>query len=124
MKKNQQWVPITLNLFVHFFMYYYYCIAAPGKSVWWKKHLTTLQIVQFVLDVIVCYGCVITHYATLGFFPKFINDTLGIGVCHGEPFSAFFGCALLTSYLWLFVDFFLQTYRPRPKSELTFVKLD
>jgi hypothetical protein len=40
-----------LNSFVHVVMYSYYLLAAMGpkfqKYLWWKKHLTTLQMVQF-----------------------------------------------------------------------------
>ncbi|RZF42955.1 hypothetical protein LSTR_LSTR004257 [Laodelphax striatellus] len=42
-----------LNSIVHIVMYGYYCLAALGprfeKYLWWKKHLTKLQLVQFVL---------------------------------------------------------------------------
>ncbi|EDW02597.1 GH19803 [Drosophila grimshawi] len=41
------------NTFVHAVMYYYYFISAmyPGdrNHVWWKKYITRLQIVQFVI---------------------------------------------------------------------------
>ena len=37
-----------INTLVHVFMYYYFAIAALGKTVWWKKHLTAGQLVQFV----------------------------------------------------------------------------
>ncbi|XP_028030207.1 elongation of very long chain fatty acids protein AAEL008004-like [Bombyx mandarina] len=41
-----------LNTFVHIVMYTYYMLAAMGphmrKYLWWKKYLTTLQMVQFV----------------------------------------------------------------------------
>jgi len=41
-----------LNTFVHIVMYFYYMMAAMGpkyqKYLWWKQHLTTLQMVQFV----------------------------------------------------------------------------
>jgi GNS1/SUR4 family. len=39
-----------LNTFVHIFMYTYYLLAALGPQyqqyLWWKKHLTTLQMVS------------------------------------------------------------------------------
>ncbi|KAM3962407.1 very long chain fatty acid elongase 7 isoform 1-T2 [Aphomia sociella] len=42
-----------LNTFVHIIMYFYYMVSAMGpkyqKYVWWKKYLTALQLVQFVL---------------------------------------------------------------------------
>ena len=41
------------NTFVHIIMYSYYFLAALGPSVqpylWWKKYLTQLQLVQFVI---------------------------------------------------------------------------
>ncbi|KAL3268969.1 hypothetical protein HHI36_008055 [Cryptolaemus montrouzieri] len=41
-----------LNAFVHIIMYFYYMVSAMGpkyqKFIWWKKYLTTFQIVQFV----------------------------------------------------------------------------
>ena len=74
-----QWVPITINLLVHIFMYYvsssssrntrtlveliptptapstqYYMLSALRINVWWKKYLTQLQILQFVIDIIAC----------------------------------------------------------------------
>uniref|UniRef100_A0A336MZI3 Elongation of very long chain fatty acids protein n=1 Tax=Culicoides sonorensis TaxID=179676 RepID=A0A336MZI3_CULSO len=42
-----------LNTFVHIVMYSYYLFAAMGpqfqKYLWWKKYLTSLQMVQFIL---------------------------------------------------------------------------
>lgn len=45
-----------LNTFVHIIMYSYYLIAALGpqyqKFLWWKKYLTTIQMIQFVLVMV------------------------------------------------------------------------
>ena len=42
-----------LNAGVHTFMYLYYLLAALGpevqKYLWWKKYLTRMQMIQFVL---------------------------------------------------------------------------
>ncbi|KAI5643775.1 GNS1/SUR4 family domain-containing protein [Phthorimaea operculella] len=42
-----------INTFVHIIMYGYYLVAGLGpeyqKYLWWKKHLTALQLIQFVL---------------------------------------------------------------------------
>uniref|UniRef100_A0A6B2LCX7 Elongation of fatty acids protein n=1 Tax=Arcella intermedia TaxID=1963864 RepID=A0A6B2LCX7_9EUKA len=97
-----QWVPIVLNLFVHVLMYYYYMIATFGYSVWWKKHLTSLQIIQFVLDLIFCYIA-----AYLGYISDFKD-------CQGTAFCAVFGIGLLSTYLLLFLDFFVNTYTKKP----------
>jgi len=94
-----QWVPIILNLGVHSFMYCYYMIATFGYSVWWKKHLTTLQILQFVLDLIFCF-----YAFTIGWFSNYQD-------CAGDGFCAFVGITLISSYLLLFIDFFVETYQ-------------
>lgn len=43
-----------LNTFVHIIMYFYYMVAAMGpeyqKYIWWKKYLTTLQMVNLPND--------------------------------------------------------------------------
>ncbi|XP_054082122.1 elongation of very long chain fatty acids protein AAEL008004 isoform X3 [Zeugodacus cucurbitae] len=45
-----------LNTFVHIVMYTYYMFSAMGpqfqRFLWWKKYLTTLQMVQFVLIMV------------------------------------------------------------------------
>ncbi|XP_050499386.1 elongation of very long chain fatty acids protein-like [Diabrotica virgifera virgifera] len=45
-----------LNTFVHIIMYSYYLLAALGpryqKYLWWKKYLTAIQMVQFVLVMV------------------------------------------------------------------------
>ncbi|XP_042370085.1 elongation of very long chain fatty acids protein 4-like, partial [Plectropomus leopardus] len=42
-----------VNTFVHIVMYSYYGLAAIGphmqKYLWWKRYLTSLQLVQFLL---------------------------------------------------------------------------
>ncbi|XP_030768348.1 elongation of very long chain fatty acids protein AAEL008004-like [Sitophilus oryzae] len=42
-----------INNFVHVILYFYYMVAAMGpqyhKYLWWKKHLTHIQLIQFVM---------------------------------------------------------------------------
>jgi len=97
-KTSTSWVPITLNLTVHVIMYYYYYATAGGAKIWWKKYLTSLQITQFVIDLFAVY------YAA---YHKFFT-----GQCSGTTSAALSGVGLLTSYLFLFVDFYLRTYSP------------
>nr|NP_001029014.1 polyunsaturated fatty acid elongase [Ciona intestinalis]AAV67802.1 polyunsaturated fatty acid elongase [Ciona intestinalis] len=52
---GQSFVGIILNSSVHVIMYTYYGLSALGphmqKFLWWKKYITMLQLVQFVLAI-------------------------------------------------------------------------
>jgi len=100
------WVPITLNLLVHVVMYWYYFQAARGVRVWWKQWITRLQIVQFVIDLGFVYFASYTYF-TSTYFPSMPSA----GKCAGEEFAAFAGMGILSSYLLLFVSFYLATYK-------------
>ncbi|XP_072381501.1 very long chain fatty acid elongase AAEL008004 isoform X1 [Diabrotica undecimpunctata] len=96
-----------INNLVHVIMYFYYMVAAMGpeyqKYVWWKKHLTTLQLLQF--------GLVFAHSAQLLWldcgYPKWVGYFLLI---HSTIFFA------------LFLNFYFQTYKK--SSKLKEVKQD
>lgn len=58
-----RWIPggrsffgIGNNALIHVVMYLYYGIAALGpqyqKYLWWKRYLTKLQLIQFILDIV------------------------------------------------------------------------
>ncbi|KAA8493119.1 putative elongation of fatty acids protein 1 [Porphyridium purpureum] len=98
-----QWVPILLNLFVHILMYYYYAMTTikKGAKIWWKKYLTSIQISQFVIDVIAC------AYAYTIFIVKGFNYE----ACYGTQTGAITGILILGSYLLLFIQFYQNTYK-------------
>jgi fatty acid elongase 3 len=98
-----QWLPISINLFVHVVMYAYYGLSAMGIRVSWKKAVTALQIIQFVLDLIGIYYAV----AYRMFYGK--------ENCAGTDFGAAMGVGIISSYLLLFVDFYIQTYKKSKK---------
>lgn len=100
------WVPITLNLLVHVVMYWYYFQAARGVRIWWKKYITMLQIVQFVIDLGFVYFASYTYF-TSTYFPNMPSA----GRCAGEEFAAFAGMGILSSYLLLFISFYFATYK-------------
>ncbi|PCH33644.1 fatty acid elongase [Wolfiporia cocos MD-104 SS10] len=111
-KTSVQWVPITINLSVHVLMYYYYYATAGGAKIWWKKHLTTMQIVQFVIDLFVVYFATYSYYAA-NYWPTLPT----LGSCAGTEAAAVFGCLLLSSYLVLFIQFYIQTYKKPAKAK-------
>lgn len=101
-----QWVPISLNLSVHVLMYWYYFQSARGIRIPWKEWITRLQILQFVVDIGFIYFASYTYF-TSTYFPYIPNA----GNCAGEEFAAFSGMAIITSYLVLFISFYIATYR-------------
>jgi len=111
-KTSVQWVVIALNLAVHVLMYYYYYATAGGAKIWWKKYITTMQITQFVIDIVIVYFATYSHFAYLRGFPT-------IGDCSGGVPAALYGCSLLTFYLILFIDFYRRTYNAKPKRSTT-----
>ncbi|KAL0083701.1 GNS1/SUR4 family-domain-containing protein [Phycomyces blakesleeanus] len=104
------WVPIVLNLTVHVLMYYYYFRTSSGAKIWWKKYLTSMQITQFVIDLLVVYTCSYTYYAY-----NYAQILPNFGNCAGKESAAIFGCSLLTSYLFLFINFYRLTYNAQQK---------
>ncbi|RWS12775.1 elongation of very long chain fatty acids protein-like protein [Dinothrombium tinctorium] len=91
----------VLNSGVHTIMYLYYGLAAFGPSIqkylWWKRYITTIQILQFFLIII--HG-----------FSNFLRDCdfprpfILLNVFHGILFS------------YLFTSFYRQSYRKKDKN--------
>lgn len=105
------WVPITLNLFVHVIMYWYYFQSARGVKIWWKQYITVLQISQFIIDL--CF----VYFASWDYFTSTYAPWMPhVGTCAGKPFAAIAGCAILSSYLVLFISFYLATYKGSGKA--------
>uniref|UniRef100_A0A1B6CS52 Elongation of very long chain fatty acids protein n=1 Tax=Clastoptera arizonana TaxID=38151 RepID=A0A1B6CS52_9HEMI len=93
-----------LNTFVHIIMYAYYMLAAIGpqmqKYLWWKKYLTSLQMIQFIL--------VMAHAFQLLF----------IDCNYPKAFVWWIGLHAIMFY-FLFSDFYKQAYK---KSNNSLVK--
>lgn len=102
-----QFIHIGLNLTVHVLMYGYYAASVVIKKYnpWWKSHLTTMQIIQFVLGL------------AAGLYAIHLRVTQNI--CHGDIGSANLALLILLSYLLLFIRFFISTYilKKRPGKE-------
>lgn len=111
------WTSAFWNSFVHIFMYFYYAAATVGYQPWWRKHLTSLQIYQFVSGVL---------YTGIYFYYYFQNTTIKFGITQYLPFEVPYleyqkGCtgelwaiigmfAVNCSFLVLFTNFFVQQY--------------
>ncbi|KAM7532970.1 hypothetical protein Aperf_G00000124702 [Anoplocephala perfoliata] len=85
-----------LNSFIHVWMYTYYALAAAGPQfhsyLWWKKYLTTAQILQFLL--------VIAHTSQLFFFKD----------CDYPMLFGWWIFLFAVTFLALFSHFYYQTY--------------
>ncbi|XP_053203639.1 elongation of very long chain fatty acids protein 7-like [Panonychus citri] len=90
-----------LNSFIHVIMYTYYGLAAIGphmnKYLGWKKYLTAMQMVQFVLIFIHSFQLIFRNCN----FPKAFMVWIG---CHGILFW------------FLFSDFYKRTYSKKDRS--------
>lgn len=111
------WVVISLNLGVHVVMYWYYFLAARGIRVWWKEWVTRFQIIQFVLDIGFIYFAVWQKFAS-DFYPSLPH----CGKCVGSTTATFSGCAIISSYLFLFIAFYIEVYRRRGTKKSRLVK--
>lgn len=92
----------TLNSFVHIWMYLYYGLSALGPSVqkylWWKKYLTTLQLIQFV--------GVLLFYTQVYLFPK--------ENCKVHGFLVAISVVQGIIFLFLFLHFYKNSYKKNP----------
>ena len=82
-------------------------MATIKVHVWWKRHITQLQITQFVLTNILHGLSYVWHYAWNGNCVSF-RDTWGNQI----------GMVIINSYLLLFLNFYATNYTKKDKEEI------
>lgn len=113
-KTSISWLVISMNLAVHVIMYWYYFLAARGIRVWWKQWITNFQILQFIFDLVFIY------YAA---FIKVRHDYKLFGCastdvclnCVGSNVATWAGLSIISSYLVLFIAFYIDIYVKKGK---------
>lgn len=90
-----------INSFVHAIMYFYYFLSAlyPGvkTSIWWKKYITIIQLIQFVI--------LFVHSTYVLVFSK------GCGLPKSIPLIVGLQAVIM---MWMFTNFYIKTYiRPQ-----------
>jgi len=93
-----QWTLASANSLVHVFMYYYYMITTLGYSVWWKRYLTLMQIVQFFFDLFSTWPYLLVLRA------------FQVWECRGSMNTVYFGQAVGISFIYLFTTFYVKSY--------------
>lgn len=92
---GQSFFGAMINSFIHVVMYSYYGISALGpewqKYLWWKRYLTVLQLIQFVVGVFHAVQSLIVQCP----FPLWMQYSL-----------IFYGITILA----LFLNFYFQAY--------------
>ncbi|KAM9994204.1 hypothetical protein ACTFIZ_005525 [Dictyostelium cf. discoideum] len=102
-----QWVDISANCFVHIVMYFYYFQTERGINPWWKKHITTCQIIQFIVDM--------SSHIAWHFY-----DTQGNhnpNYCSGTWQTSAFSDFVILSFLGLFIQFFVNAYNKKSSTK-------
>lgn len=92
----------VINAFIHIIMYAYYMLTSIGphmnKYLWWKKYLTTLQLIQFFM--------VFVHT-----FQLFVNN------CNYPLVISFLLNLNSLIFLYMFGSFYIQNYVKREKQK-------
>ncbi|KRK01646.1 uncharacterized protein Dyak_GE20239, isoform B [Drosophila yakuba] len=87
--------PTMINSFVHVIMYTYYALSVLGprvrKFLWWKRYLTGLQLVQFIIVFV------------------WASQSIFLGCDYGKWLTPI-GAAYMVPFLVMFGKFYVQKY--------------
>jgi len=96
------WWCVLVNSIIHSAMYYYYLQSTMGNRVWWKRYLTSLQIVQFCSGMIICILYSLLKYRVI--------DVGQAKDCGGNIATAISSVAVNCTFLGLFALFYVRNY--------------
>lgn len=99
---------ITINLLVHVIMYSYYFLTTLKIKCPWKRAVTSMQIMQFIIDLAIVYFGAYHYFVGAHHLPL-----PAYGTCAGNDHAAASGVVVLSSYLVLFVMFYRKTYNKK-----------
>lgn len=90
-----------INLPIHVIMYSYYCLSTfPNlrKYLWWKKYITTIQIIQFAIDLV--------HSLQVIYLPN----------CNYH-WLTYLQTAFSLTFIYLFGMFYIKNYRKQQQQK-------
>ena len=93
---GDMFLPILCNSVVHVLMYGHYLASALGAKCWWRKYLTMLQLMQFIL-ITIQSGYSWSACPTSG-APDFVKLMM---------------CCYMGTMLLLFLQFFIRRYQSK-----------
>lgn len=104
---GQVWFGASLNSFVHIWMYLYYALSlmpSLNGKLWWKKYITIMQLIQFVLVFIQSIiGLVMNKY----------------GSCQFPKWGLYLQLIYMITMMILFGNFFTKSYMPKKPKQST-----
>lgn len=103
------WWGVMTNTLVHVFMYYYYFVATLGVHPWWKRYITSGQIIQFIVGL---------TFAGRQFYEYYTTN----GNCGGDIRLAWISQSVAFTFLLLFINFYLKTYNSAGRDKKAPVK--
>lgn len=107
------WIFTFLNSFIHTLMYYYFTLTCLGYRPKWKRHLTTLQITQFLVGNVLGIAYLVIpncHNWDSNFRENVIQHRVFGTYYASIVFTFLFNFSFVGGLILLFNDFARRTY--------------
>ncbi|EFA85325.1 steroid isomerase [Heterostelium album PN500] len=111
---NDQWLVgswwcVLVNSFIHTIMYYYYLQTTLGNDCWFKRYITTSQIIQFLTGT-----AIVSHWF-------YIRKTEN---CQGGIAPAIVSYVINTLFIGLFIRFYIKSYSSKKSAPVNRKKVE